>query len=866
MNAKHLLIACALGFASRLGAQELVSLDSSGHIAALDKHVTLTFRKTPLVSAVDDITRAAALTLTFDPKLRGLDKDVWATITDRPARDALRRVLEGSLIAVRVSEAGQVVLVPRMEKSRVSIHGRVRAPDGNAIAGARVELVNTRFAAFTRDDGTFQLTGMSEGTYAVRALFIGHAPATQLGVRAAVADSTLPVEFTLAPIPIPLAAVVVAPAYYGLLSASIAAPMTLDRQQLQTTPQIGEDIYRAVSKLPGVAADDFTAKFSVRGATTDELLATLDGIQLVEPFHLRDMGSALSSIDIQTLGSVELLAGGAPVMFGDHTGGVLSMNTIEPRTDRVHGSAGISVMNARAAADGGAAQGRIGWLASVRRGYLDLAFRMAGFTDTIEPRYDDWYAKIKLDAGRLGTLSVHTLAGQDRLKYFQNGLPALRSKYMNQYVWANWRGNVGSDRITHQTVVSASWHQWQRAADKIQLDTLTSYMRETRSLTRHALRSDWDVVLLPQLLLRAGAEVQSEDADYNYISWVRKRFVFNDTLRTRVDTIAGALSPAGQREEGHAALRVRPSDALTMEAGVRYDRVDYSHDRIVSPRFNVAWTPHTGTSVKAAWGRHVQPQPLFDLQIQNGERTFSPADRAEQREVGVEQAIGGAFTVFGRAYERRMTDLRARWMNVGSAQDMVPELNYDRVRLAPSSGEARGLELGVARLRRERSEWSVTYALSKVTERYMGVDIPRARDQRHAVTAEWAIQPLDNRWRLTVAGVWHSGWPYTPDRIIVDSVPGPNGQGQSIYTTDAIGLLNSARTPEYHRVDARWTRYFEARHHRFILFAEVFNLLGTQNIRGYRSYAAFSRNTLNIYQDARESIGRLPSIGFSWEF
>ncbi|HEX8432495.1 MAG TPA: Plug domain-containing protein, partial [Longimicrobium sp.] len=83
---------------------------------------------------------------------------------------------------------------------------------------------------------------------------------------------------------------------------------SLSRADWQNAPQPGEDVFRMVTRLPGVSANDLAAKFAVRGGSNDELLVRLDGLDLVEPFHLREFeGGALSLVDMEALGSVELI-------------------------------------------------------------------------------------------------------------------------------------------------------------------------------------------------------------------------------------------------------------------------------------------------------------------------------------------------------------------------------------------------------------------------------------------------------------------------------------------------------------------------------------------------------------------------------
>src|SRR4051812_31335487 len=98
-----------------------------------------------------------------------------------------------------------------------------------------------------------------------------------------------------------LAEVVVTPSRFGVADERVGVGATLTAAELETLPQIGNDLYRSIARLPGLAADDFTAAFWVRGAPNRELLARLDGVELIEPFHLKDIDGALSIVDPTTI-------------------------------------------------------------------------------------------------------------------------------------------------------------------------------------------------------------------------------------------------------------------------------------------------------------------------------------------------------------------------------------------------------------------------------------------------------------------------------------------------------------------------------------------------------------------------------------
>lgn len=70
--------------------------------------------------------------------------------------------------------------------------------------------------------------------------------------------------------------------------------------------------------------------------------------------------------------------------------------------------------------------------------------------------------------------------------------------------------------------------------------------------------------------------------------------------------------------------------------------------------------------------------------------------------------------------------------------------------------------------------------------------VPRAFDRRHAVHADWSLHPENDSWRLSAGGLWHSGWPYTPTVLSVDTVTNTPTQF-AIATSRKLGDLESAR-------------------------------------------------------------------------
>jgi hypothetical protein len=826
-------------------------------LAGLARVVRAGVRGGTVGEAVRRILGEASVGVVFDPDLPGLDRTVTREVAGMRAADALLAVLRGSGLRLMVSARGQAVLTaePPRAPETGSVAGLVRDGGGEGVSGARVAAADR--TAVTDRDGRFNLANLAPGRHVLEVRRIGYQ--TAHADFEVLAGAAARIEVTLHTAMVPLAAVVVAPSYFGVMDHQSDAPRTLTREDLETRPQIGEDVFRAVSHIPGVASTDLSAAFRVRGGRNEELFVMLDGMTLLEPFHIKDFDGALSIVDVNAVRGIDLITGGFGAEYGDRLTGVFDMRSTSPEPGPARTTLGLSLTNLRAMSSGSWAAGRGRWVASARRGYLDLALDLSHARGSdkgaISPTYYDGLAKVEYDVAPGHTLAAHALLARDRLRFQdEDDAPELFSRYGSSYGWLTWTAR--GERLSARTLLSVARLTWSRAGESPDRTGGGPDLRvdDARSLSTPGIRHDATWELSPSALVKWGMEARHDAADYAYFRSQRTGAGF--------DTTTVDVSPAGSALGGYAALRLRPIAPLTAEAGVRYDRDAGTHESHAAPRASAVLQLDAATRLRGAWGRYVQAQGLHELQVQDGAETFFPAERAEHRIVGIERAAGNAITLRVEAYQRLLSRVRPRWLNVGNPiTDVFPEASGDRVLFAPVRGRAEGVEVQARRESGRRVAWAASYTLARAEDQdSSGLWIPRALDQRHAVALDLAWRPRP-AWRLSAAWQYHTGWPASPLQQSAATLP-----DGSIAITRSWGRLNSIRLPAYHRLDARISREWTRRSGRIQAYVDLFNLYNRANARAIDPFAEVRNGQVVLGQSYDEMIPFVPSFGVSWEF
>jgi hypothetical protein len=675
------------------------------------------------------------------------------------------------------------------------------------------------------------------------------------------------------PIEIPLDEIVVTVSH-TILGDEPISTIGLGREEIRKLPHFGDDLFRAITVLPGISANDFSAAFNVRGGFNREILARIDGLEVYEPFHLKDFQGSFSILDPNITAAVDLTPGGYSVEFGDRMSGVLDMTTTDPTELRT--TFGVSFSNIWAGSAGTFAEGKGRWVGSARRGFLDLVLKLSGAgqdegdsnDEDPAPRYWDLFAKVDYDLTPAHTVGLKVLAANDTLDFEEqedDEFFEADTAYGNQYLWATHNGLLSS-RAFVDTVIAAGNIDRDRNAlftEESPSDFfVVSDQRDTEVLS---LRQDWNYQLSDRQHWKWGFEIRSWSADYDYVDEADLSDPINDPRflpGNRQTEFEDSVSSS--QYALYAADRFRTISRLTVELGARWDRIGLTDEDEISPRVNLVYDFKSGGVLRAGWGLFYQSQRPYELQVQFGETKFQKSERAEHWILGYETDIGFKYRVRADAFRRSIADPQIRYETLFDPFNSFPEARIDLIEIPAQSARSHGLEVSLRARQSNQLSWWVSYGWSLVGDRVQERDVKRSIDQTHSLIAS-ANWQLWKKWSLTWVWLYHTGWPTTA--VAAELANRPTGELFIDYT---VGPFYSERLDDYHRLDFRASRSSKLGPGLLTLFLDIRNLYNRSNPRGIAivdpEFVDQPDGSIDVLFPREEWLPILPSFGISYEF
>jgi outer membrane cobalamin receptor len=632
--------------------------------------------------------------------------------------------------------------------------------------------------------------------------------------------------------------------------------LDLSQADIERTVGASQDAVRALRYFPGTAMSDVSAMPHVRGGAEDETLVMFDGVELYDPVHLKDFQGLFGLLDPQFMRSMTFYGGGFPVRYGNHTSGVMDIDPAQ--SAQLAGLIGVSALYTRAIGDGSYDDGRGQWLAGYRRSSLPELLRHLK-RNIGDPEFEDMVARTSYDWQ--GTqITVGGLRLNDDLKLF-NGPEQTFARYHDTYGWARAARNL-TDAMDGALLVSRTDLAADRDAviDRPLIGGGT--LMRSRSIIVDTVRLDMNAAMGENTTLHWGARAdqRSGNAQYeinaHFLNPLAHTFHANTGTAAGLDVQEITSDPSrSARYSGYAAAHLMRT-RWTVELGVRWD--DYEHlDRgaYVSPRLEVRYALSDADDLRGSVGRYVQAQSIDSLQQSTASTQSQPPEDATEAVLGYEHRFAREIGLRVETYTKRSAHTRPYLENALDLITLAPELEVDRVTVAPTSSTGRGVEFTLGSTGAGPFSWKAGYAWSQARDVLSGQSVPRSWDQPNAFSASTAWTHA--RWQYSAAFNWHTGWPYTP--ITIRSINGND--------TALLGPRNSQRFGSYASLDVMVRYRVPWGPGTLESYLEVHNALDRQN-ECCRSFTVLAEPNAarSIDVETESWLGIVPILGVDWRF
>jgi hypothetical protein len=204
-----------------------------------------------------------------------------------------------------------------------NVTGKVRdAKTNQPLAFANVVIVDTPYGAMSMQDGSFFIRNVPEGTYTVRASFMGYESEEQEGVTV-VPLKTVEVDFALYQTVLKTTDEVLVTADRPMVEVDVPSTVrSVNEDQLKEMPVT--DLEDVIGLQAGVILSD--DEIHIRGGRADETMYIIDGVQMKD---LLSGKSSFMDVSAKSVAEMDVITGGYSAEYGQALSGVVNVKLKE---------------------------------------------------------------------------------------------------------------------------------------------------------------------------------------------------------------------------------------------------------------------------------------------------------------------------------------------------------------------------------------------------------------------------------------------------------------------------------------------------------------------------------------------------------
>ena len=795
-------------------------------------------------------------------------------------------------------------------KSSPSISGFVRdISNGEPISYANVFISNSTIGSTTNRDGYFALSDLQVGKYELNVTMIGFASykdSVEL-----LTDESVRLDIVLRSQVLESSEILVTAERQKFQRAIESSQISLDIRELNSAPAFIEpDVFRTLQMLPGVqTTSDFSSALYVRGSTPDQNLIMLDGIAIYNPYHL---GGIFSTFNTDAIKEADFRAGGFSARYGGRMGAILNVINREGNTEKIKGSANLSLISSKILIEGPVPKWRGikgSWMFSGRRTYIDKVVNALKIPNG-EKREDgsdiyyefpyyfyDYQIKANIDLNQDHRLTFTRFYGDDVLDFSYedpirvaqgNNVTVQQEFHLGlDWPWGNktngltWRWIISPKTIA-KTFISSSRYRFDFDLSFVDRDTyiysdstainFTNFNWNIYDLIKdRTIETEVQYKLSKNHSLTAGAQLRNIDFDLgiNYELTTQDTFFTWNPLYLKNSTQEFAVF-AQDRWEVSKNLKIRGGLRMT----------DYNlHDKVyLDPRLGVKYNLSDNIALKTNWGLYHQFLTTANNQDENlrlvelwlGIPENKPASISEHLITGLEymskENIFYRIELYNKTFENLLT-LKQDNANEfeGVSQDSTINEFWD------TRGNSKGIELLIKKSSGRFNGWvGYTFSETKYFTQPNGWYSPNFdRTNTLNIVANFEI---NSDLEFSAALTQSTGNPYTKILGRVYDWEQNLYNDSYWYPVDSylVGNKNTERYEDYFRVDVGMTRkggnIFGLK---YDTYWQIMNLTRHLNILTYNYRTKTDPLTGNQLGVQRQPIPMFPLIftfGVNFEF
>ena len=758
-----------------------------------DRKVSLKVVNMPLGEVLRILELKTNFTFSYLNEKLPLKEGVTLDVQDKPLQQILEMM--SNRFALTFTRINDIIAVKKKEGANVkdkpqgfgALRGIVRdSLTSEVLPYANIYIKETNTGASTDGRGFFIIPSIpSNKEYSITVTYVGYLPKK---VIAFIQENKITqIDIYLTKSAIELNNVLVSGERMN--EGGVTAQKIPIRDIENMTYGIETDAMRAVQLLPGVqSAGDVSARYYVRGGSSNENLVLLNETPIYNPFHALGI---LSAIDPDVINSVEFYKGGFNAKYSGRLSSVMDIITKDGNRNNFGATAAISRLTVKSVLEGPVPGGS--FIITGRKSYSNEILKKFTNNKSIPIDFYDASFKVNYSNPDILPISKFTLYGftsKDKIDY--------KDKLHADFNWSNSNFGFNLFNAVKNSAAFADFSMYYSGFSGSEIPNSSNSRHIENKLDDYTFKLDLSYIFSDK----------NEVYDGFKVKYIKTRLLLSNASG-KLNNVTSEAAMVNL----YAGFKLLSIDKFKADLSSCFniERLAESPSYFYEPRLNLIYNLLPTLNLKAAWG--IYQQELVTISDEDEVLAlFEPWIIVPQYlEVPNSVHYIGGFDYF--LTERLKFNVEGYYKVMHNLAVLNDELIYPTDKqFINGSGKSSGAEVTM----NYENQWinaQLSYSYSWTTKKIRDIEYHPRYDSRNNIKIFINFE-LGNKWRAGIMWNYNSGMPYTQIYGYSDKYnPFDIFNASSLLTNYAyfpiLAARNIAHLPDYHRLDINLSKEFQ---------------------------------------------------------